>query len=85
MLIDPVVPTGRVLRLEKNNTHGDGLSLPPSLAIRDLAFNMVPDNLVTAFFRRYQTKAVNNGTHVSYFGEQAETPNILGNQTELFF
>ena len=48
LLIDPVVPTGGVLRLEKNNTHGDGLSLPPSLAIRDLAFNMVPDNLVTA-------------------------------------
>ena len=78
-LIDPVSGGGGGVIPVENQSHVD-LSLPPSFAIKDLAFNMVPANLVTSFFKRYQTKMEGNETNVRYIGEQADTPNILGRQ-----
>ena len=53
-------------------------ALTPSLFLRDLLFNMVPDNIVTAPFQRYQTKVEENNGTIAYTADKADNNNILG-------
>jgi Na+/H+-dicarboxylate symporter len=52
--------------------------LPPSFFLHDLLFNMVPDNIFTAPFQRYQTKIVEINDTITYSGDKADNNNILG-------
>lgn len=78
LLLQPAGTSEHNLYNSSESLAVDNEVLPPSFAIKDLAFNMVPDNFVTAFFSRYQTAVKFEGADVVYVGEQSPTSNILG-------
>ena len=64
---------------EKTNTTGAvETSLPLSYALHDLLFNLVPENIFTAPFLRYQTVPTETNNTMSYHGNHVKHTNILG-------
>ena len=52
--------------------------LPFSFAMKDLAFNLAPDNVFTAPFRRFRTQVNEVEGRVTYSDAFSLDPNILG-------
>ena len=61
-----------------NSTGSHENSLPLSFAVRDLMFNLVPENIFTAPFLRYQTTVTEMNNTITYNGDHADHANILG-------
>ena len=72
------INSSQVTEDKENATNIAETSLPLSYAVRDLMFNLVPENIFTAPFLRYQTVVTEINHTVSYQGDQAEHANILG-------
>ena len=74
-----VIPNNEDI-LSINKTQADYVAshLPFSFAMQDLAFNLVPDNVFTAPFRRFRTQVNNVESKTTYSDGFSLDPNILG-------
>ena len=79
LIFHAVVPNNEEL-LSINKTESDYVAshLPFSFAIQDLAFNIAPDNVFTAPFRRFRTQVDNVEGKTTYSDGFSFDPNILG-------
>jgi len=62
----------------KIQTDSVASNLPFPFAMRDLAFNIVPDNVLAASFRRFRTQAVREEGRTTFSDDFSLDPNILG-------
>ena len=62
----------------KIQTDSVASNLPFPFAMQDLAFNIVPDNVLAASFRRFRTQAIREEGRTTYSDDFSLDPNILG-------
>ena len=63
---------------ESNATNFNKTSLPMSVAVKDLSYNLVPENIFTAPFRRVQTEIIEESEDLNFHSKETENINILG-------
>ena len=78
LIFHAVIPNDKEI-LSTNTTESDyETQLPFSFAIKDLIFNLAPDNVFTAPFRRFRTKVQEVDGKLVFLEDFSLDPNILG-------
>ena len=80
LIFHAVIPNDKEI-LSTNTTESDYETvsqLPFSFAIKDLIFNLAPDNVFTAPFRRFRTKVQEVDGKLVFLEDFSLDPNILG-------
>ena len=72
---EDILPSSTINKAQSNETASH---LPFSFAMKDLAFNLAPDNVFTAPFRRFRTQVNEVEGRVTYSDAFSLDPNILG-------
>ena len=82
LIFHAVIPNDKeILGKSTNTTESDYETvsqLPFSFAIKDLVFNLAPDNVFTAPFRRFRTKVQEVDGKLVFLEDFSLDPNILG-------
>ena len=72
---EDILPSSSINKTQSNETSSH---LPFSFAMKDLTFNLAPDNVFTAPFRRFRTQVNEVEGRVTYSDAFSLDPNILG-------
>ena len=81
LIFHAVIPNEKdtILTSSVNRTSDEAIShLPFSFAMQDLVFNLAPDNIFTAPFRRFRTQVDEVEGKTTYSDSFSLDPNILG-------